>query len=88
MAHGLNDETVVDGAAVRRLRCGGYLSLRALAQKCEAAGQQVDHSQLSKIERGLCQPRLQLLRALTEALSEVHGKPVNILKPAEEVDAA
>lgn len=64
------------------------MSLRALAQKCEEAGKGVDHSELSKIERGICQPRPALLLALTKALSEIHGEPVNILKPAEEVDAA
>lgn len=88
MAHGRNEDTVVDGTELRRLRVLGGMTLRALAERCEGAGQSVKYSQLSKIEREICQPRPQLLLALTKALSQIHGEPVNILKPAEEVKVA
>lgn len=49
-----------------RLRRG--LSLRALAEVCEAAGTKVSNGQLSRIERGLFEPQPELRATLARVL--------------------
>ena len=50
-----------------RLRSG--LTLRDLAEVCRAAGVSVSDSQLSKIERGVCEPRPALRKVLAAVLN-------------------
>ncbi|GGM64343.1 hypothetical protein GCM10012275_38650 [Longimycelium tulufanense] len=51
---------------MRREQSG--LTLRDLAARCRKAGQPVNPSQLSKIERNICRPRPRLLATLAKAL--------------------
>ncbi|MFD9706179.1 helix-turn-helix domain-containing protein [Lentzea sp. NPDC059081] len=56
-----------DGVVHQR-RIAKGLTLRALADACEKAGQRVSDSQLSKIERGKYSPRPAALKALVDVL--------------------
>jgi transcriptional regulator with XRE-family HTH domain len=56
-----------EGVVLQRRITKG-MSLRALADACEAAGQRVSNSQLSKIERGLYTPRPAALKTLAAVL--------------------
>lgn len=81
MAHG--QAAQVDGAKILAWRLENGWTLRDLAINCEACGQAVSNSQLSKIERGVNHPRPALLRAL----ASVFGVKVEDLTVSMDVAA-
>jgi transcriptional regulator with XRE-family HTH domain len=61
--------TPISGDRLRELREQAGLSQNDLAQMCTDAGCPVTQSQISRLEAGLHQPYIPLLRALAGALS-------------------
>ena len=58
----------ISGQAVVRARLRKGMTLRQLADACEELGSPIDYSFLSRIERGLSQPRPRVLPVLAQAL--------------------
>lgn len=63
MPHG-QIASLIDGPALRTRREHSGMSLQDLANECEKAGHSVYRASLSRIERGLSQPRPKLLLTL------------------------
>lgn len=61
--------TPIDGARLRELRERADLSQADLAAKCSRAGRPVTQSQISRLEAGLHQPYMPLLRTLAKVLA-------------------
>lgn len=58
-----------NGATARRTRESQGLTLKALSDRCEQAGQRIDHTTISRWENGVHGPTAPSLTVLSKALN-------------------
>ena len=79
------------GSYLRRLRSGYGYSLRRVEERARAEGGEIDNSQLSRYEKGICYPSFDKLRVLASVFNVsiqsfsdvVELEAYEELKPAE-----
>jgi len=84
------------GSYLRRLRVGYGYSLRRVEERAKAEGGEIDNSQLSRYEKGICYPSFDKLRVLAsvfnvsvQAFSDVVDlESCEVLKPSDGEPAA
>ena len=57
------------GTYLRRLRTGYGYSLRRVEERARAEGGEIDNSQLSRYEKGICYPSFDKLRVLASVFN-------------------
>src|SRR5678815_3571490 len=57
------------GSYLRRLRSGYGYSLRRVEERARAEGGEIDNSQLSRYEKGICYPSFDKLRVLANVFN-------------------
>ncbi len=71
------------GAYLRRLRVGYGYSLRRVEERARAEGGEIDNSQLSRYEKGLCYPSFDKLRVL----ASVFNVPIQTFSDVVDLEA-